>query len=157
MAFKVFISHSVADLGVVYQLKQWLELNGIETYLAELYPQPGVVLGDKVASAINQSDCVIGLITSAGGRSQWVNQEIGYAKAKGRLIIPVVERGESLPGFVEGREYVPFDRANPADSINRLIEYLSHLRASKEDRDKALAGLVIFFGLLALAAASSKK
>lgn len=157
MAFKVFISHSVSDLSIVYQLKQWLELNGIETYLAELYPQPGVALADKVASAIDQSDCVIVLITNAGGRSKWVNQEIGYAKAKGKLVIPVVERGESLGGFVQGKEYVPFDRANPADAINQLVKYLSGLRATKGDRDKAIAGLVIFFGLLALAAASDKK
>lgn len=157
MAFKVFVSHSVDDLGVVYQLKYWLELNGIETYLAELYPQPGVALADKVAGAIDQSHCVIGLITRAGGRSKWVNQELGYAKAKGKLIVPVVEQGESLIGFVEGKEYVPFDRTNPADAISRVVEYLAQVKANKEDRDKAVAGLAIFFGLLALVAASSKK
>lgn len=157
MAFKVFISHSVDDLGVVYQLKYWLELNGIETYLAELYPQPGVPLTDKITSAMDQSHCVIGLITRAGGRSKWVNQELGYARAKGKLIVPVVEQGESLAGFIADKEYVLFDRTKPADAISRVVEYLAQVKANKEDRDRALAGLAIFFGLLALVAASSKK
>jgi len=156
MAFRVFISHSVADLGLVYQLKHWLELNSIETYLAELYPQPGISLADKVARAIEQSNCVIALISRDGGRSKWVNQEIGYAWAKDRLVIPVVEAGESLVGFPEGREYISFDRSNPANAINQVIDYLARMKANKEDREKALAGLIIFFGLIALAAASKK-
>ena len=157
MAFKVFISHSVTDLWLVEQLKYWLELNGIETYLAELHPEPGVPLAEKVTKAIEQSNCVIGLITNAGGRSKWVNQEIGYARAKGRLVIPVVEQGESLAGFVEGKEYISFDRANPGDAIRRVVDFLAQKKADKEASEKALAGLVIFFGLLALAATLSKK
>ena len=157
MAFKVFVSHSMADLGLIYQLKYWLELNGVETYLDELYPKPGISLGSKITSAIEQSDCVIALISRDGGRSKWVNQEIGYAWAKGRLVIPIVEKGEPLVGFPEGREYISFDRSNPADAINKAIDYLARMKANKEAQEKALAGLIIFFGLMALVAAAASK
>jgi len=69
MAFRVFISHSTDDLGLVYRLKDWLEVNGIETYLAEAHPQPGISLADKISNAINQSNCLIAVLTRDGTRS----------------------------------------------------------------------------------------
>lgn len=150
MAFKVFISHSTADLGLVYQLKYWLEVNGIETYLAEAHPQPGISLSEKVSVAIDQSNCVIAVLTRDGARSQWVNQEIGYAKKAGRIVIPLVEQGVPHTGFVQGVEYVPFSRETPTDTINRIVKRLAHLKADKEAQDKMVAGFLILLGLLAL-------
>lgn len=152
MAFKVFISHSTADLGLVYQLKYWLEVNGIETYLAEAHPQPGINLSEKVSAAIEQSNCVIALLSRDGARSQWVNQEIGYAKRAGRIVIPLVEQGVPHAGFVQGVEYVPFSGGNPTDAINRIVKRLADLKADKEAQDKLVAGFLILLGLLALAA-----
>ena len=151
MPFKVFISHSTADLSLVQQLQYWLEVNGIETYLADLYPQPGATLASKISNAIEQSNCVIAVLTQNGARSQWVHQEIGYAKRAGRLVIPVAEEGVPTTGFVQGVEYIPFHRENPAEAIDRIVEYLTRLKADKEAREKAMAGFLILLGLLALA------
>ena len=154
MAFRVFISHSTDDLGLVYRLKDWLEVNGIETYLAEAHPQPGISLADKISNAINQSNCLIAVLTRDGTRSQWVNQEIGYAKKAGRIIIPLVEQGVPHTGFVRDVEYIQFNRLNPTDAINRIVESLTKLKANKEARDKMVAGTIILLGLLALAASA---
>lgn len=151
MPFKVFISHSTSDLNLVQQLKYWLEVNGIETYLADLYPQPGTTLASKISNAIKQSNCVIAVLTRDGARSQWVHQEIGYAKGAGKLVIPVAEDGVPTAGFVEGVEYIPFSRENPTEAINKVVEYLTRLKADREAREKAVAGFLILFGLLALA------
>lgn len=151
MAFRVFISHSTADLGLVYQLKYWLEANGIETYLAEAHPQPGISLSEKVSNAIDQSNCVIAVLTRDGTRSQWVNQEIGYAKKAGRIVVPLVEQGVPHTGFVQDVEYVSFSRGNPTDAINRIVASLAQLKADKEAQDKMIAGFLILLGLLALA------
>jgi len=151
MAFKVFISHSTADLGLVYQLKYWLEVNGIETYLAEAHPQPGVGLSEKISAAIDRSNCVIAVLTSDGVRSQWVNQEIGYAKKAGKIVVPLVEQGVPHTGFVQGVEYVPFTREDPTDAVSRIVKRLTDLKAAKEVQDKMIAGFLILLGLLALA------
>ena len=74
MAFSVFISHSVSDLGVVYQFKYWLEVNGIGVYVAEHNPQYGISLPAKISNAIDHSDCVITIMTTNGDGSPWVNQ-----------------------------------------------------------------------------------
>ena len=156
MAFKVFISHSTTDLGPVYQFKYWLTMNTIQTYVAELYPQPGVELPIKIANAINWSDCVIAIITRDGDRSAWVNQEIGYAKRAGKLIVPVVEAGVDLKGFLIGLEYVTFRRENPELAISKVINYLVKVKATKEQQENLKAGFLILFGILAFAAISQK-
>jgi hypothetical protein len=151
MAFKVFISHSTTDLGLVQQLQYSLETNGIETYLADLHPQPGDTLASKISNAIEQSNCLIAVLTRDGTRSRWVHQEIGFAKGKGKLVIPVFEEGVSSTGFVEGVEYIRFNRENPADAINKIVDYLKRLKADKESGEMLLAGFLILLGLLVLA------
>ena len=158
MAFKVFISHSTADPRLVYELSKWLKLNGIQAYVAEWYLQPGGSFPEKIAKIIDESDCILALMTIDGVKSQFVHQEIGYAKKANKQVIAVVEQEVTVGGFFEGIEYIPFRRNDPYEAITRAVEYLSALSARKEEeeRNKAiLAGLMIFFGLLALAA--SKK
>lgn len=154
MAFSVFVSHSVRDLNVVYQFKYWLEVNGIGVYVASAQPQYGTQLPAKIANAINQSDCVIAILTTHGARSDWVNQEIGYAVRANRLVIPVVEQGVNLKGFIADVEYVMFQPNDPATAINKVINRLSELKATKEQQQKVLAGLLMLFGIIAIAAIS---
>lgn len=158
MGFTVFISHSTSDFSLVYQLKEWLEINGITAYLAELDPQYGESIADKVARAIDQSDCVIAFLTKDGARSRWVNQEIGYAEGVPKLVIPVAEEGVTVPGFLEGREYVPFTWDNPAEAIDKLIAYLAEKKADAEAQRAGLAALLFLgLGLLTLAAVSQEQ
>jgi hypothetical protein len=156
MAFSVFVSHSVRDLDVVYQFKYWLEVNGIVVYVADTQPQYGTSLPAKIANAINQSDCVIAILTTYGARSDWVNQEIGYAVRASKLVIPVVEQGVNLKGFIANVEYVTFQPNDPATAITNVINYLSRLKATKEQQQQLQAGLLILFGIMALAALSKR-
>lgn len=159
MAFKVFISHSTGNVETVKQIAGYLQTSGIEAHVSEWYEQPGATLENKVATLIDQSDCVIALMTAEGDRSKWVHQEIGYAKSAGKRIIPVVEEGITPTGFLIGIEYVRFKRDEPLDAINRLARYLKDLAARKEEEEIGnliLAGLAIFFGILGLAALAKR-
>ena len=156
MAFNVFISHSASDLNVVYQFKYWLEVNGIWVYVANVQPQYGTPLPTKIANAINQSDCVIAILTTNGDRSEWVNQEIGYAVRGGKLVIPVVEQGVNLKGFVADMEYGHIQPHDPATAITHVIDYLKKLEATKEQRQAIQAGLLMLFGIMAFVAMSKK-
>jgi hypothetical protein len=156
MAFSVFISHSVSDLNVVYQFKYWLEVNGIGVYVADTQPQLGVPLPVKISNGIKQTDCVIAILTQNGDRSAWVNQEIGYAKAAGKLVIPVVEEGVDPKGFVAGVEYTTFQPHAPTTGITNIINYLKRLKANKEQQETLQAGFLMLFAILALASMNQK-
>lgn len=151
MGYKVFISHSTRDIGIVYQLKELLELYGIEAYVAELYPEPGQRLSDKISHAIEGSDCVLALLSKDGIRSEWVHHEIGYAKGKGKFILPLVEEGVEVKGFPQDLEYILFNREDPLPALNKVADYLKRKKAEKERGDLILigAGLLLLLGLLA--------
>ncbi len=150
--FRIFISHSVEDMRVVYELARTLQLKGIEAIVAEWEQQPGTLLALKIGEMIDKSDCVLALLTKNGGRSIYVNQEIGYARKAGKLIIPVIEYGVEK-GFLEGLEYILFKRDDPYDAISKTVNYLKtiEIRKSEEERNKViLAGVILFLGLIAL-------
>lgn len=150
MAFKVFISHSIEDVGLVYELDRLLRLSGMEPYVAEWYVEPGKPLWQKVKEAITGCHCVLVILSKYGLRSPWVNQELAVAEASGRLIIPLVERGVEPRGLLEGKEYIPFDSANAGDAMKAAVRYLESCKIEKERRDAIGAIILVFLGLLAL-------
>ncbi|MFQ6003507.1 MAG: toll/interleukin-1 receptor domain-containing protein, partial [Candidatus Zixiibacteriota bacterium] len=69
MAYKVFVSHSTRDQGLVMALANILSKFGIEVFVAEWYLAPGQSLSQKVFNEIQKSDCVVALLTQNGVRS----------------------------------------------------------------------------------------
>jgi excisionase family DNA binding protein len=125
---KVFISHSTEDLEIVSIVSNSLKLIGVNVYVAEFYPEPGKILRDKILENLKSSDCVIVLLTHFGAKSTWVQQEIGIAKTLGKPIIPLLEKGVSVKGVLEGVEYIPLDLKNINAAVERLIESISQLK-----------------------------
>ena len=78
MAYKVFISHSTRDRKLVIALANTLSKFGIKVFVAEWYLTPGQKLDRKVFTNLDNSDCVVVLLTRNGIRSNWVQQEIGW-------------------------------------------------------------------------------
>lgn len=160
MAFTVFISHSTKDLNVVNEFAKWLRANNVVVHIAESQIKAGTRLSEKVSKLINQSDCVLAILTIEGVRSKWVNQEIGFAVRGGKLVVPIVEEGVQVKGFLESLEYIPFDRRNPYDAVTRAVEYLRTLAIRKEEQERGrliFGGLLLLFGLFALGAMSGEK
>jgi len=158
MTFTVFVSHSTKDLGIVNELAKWLRLNGVVVHVASSQIEAGKPIVRKISSLLESSDCVLAILTLDGARSEWVNQEIGYAIKRGMLIVPVVEEGIKVKGFLESLEYIPFDRRNPYDAVTRAVEYLRTLAVRKEEEERGrliFGGLLLLFGLLALGALGS--
>ena len=71
---------------------------------------PGTPLTEKVVEGIAESDYFVPILTSASIGTQWVNQEIGYAAAKGTPTIALVESGvrDRLKGFIHDQQDLPF-------------------------------------------------
>ena len=119
MVFKVFISHSMEDAWIVYELHDLLKINGIEAYVAEWSLSPGAELSEKIKTAIRSCNCFLVLLTRHGTRSQWVNQEIGIAEGYRKPIIPLVEEGESAPALLASKVYIHFNRSDPSAASSR--------------------------------------
>jgi TIR domain len=146
LAYKVFFSHSGKDGAWTKYIAERARALGVETYLYEHDPQPGRSIAEKVKQAIAQADALVVLLTQHAQASTYVQQEIGFAEAKSKLIVPLVEPGVSVQelAMLEGREYISFNLQDPGAGLASLLDYLARLKAKKEESQAALA----FFGLL---------
>lgn len=148
MAYKVFISHSTRDQGLVIYLANLLNKFEVKPVVAEWYLTPGESLDKKVFEQIRRSDCVVALLTCNGIRSSWVQQEIGYSLEQGKPIIPIVEKGIDPKDLaaLEGKEYIEYDRYQYQQALGKLSTYVKSLKLKKEEREKVL---LVLGGLLA--------
>ncbi len=158
MAFKIFLSHSGADRAWV----KWIAGNvrgiGIEPYLYEHDPQPGKNIAIKIQEAIGAADALVVLITHNSLASAYVQQEIGFAEATKKPIIPLVQPGTSTRSLamLEGREYVVFDPQAPQMAVASLANYLNKLKKEKEQTQTLLLAVAAFFSALLLGASGRK-
>lgn len=148
MAYKVFISHSSRDQGLVIALANLLVKFGVEVFVAEWYLTPGERLDKKVFEQIQESDCIVVLLTRNGIRSNWVQQEIGYSLQQNKPIIPIVERGIDPKDLaaLQGRDYIEYTPHQYQEALIKLSTYVRSLKLKKEEKEKAL---LVLGGLLA--------
>ena len=148
MAYRVFISHSAQDQGLVISLANLLSKFGVEAFVAEWYLTPGERLDKKVFEQIEKSDCIVALLTRNGMRSSWVQQEIGYSLQRDKPVIPMVEKGIEPKDLaaLQGREYIEYDRYQYQQALSKLSTYVKSLKLKKEEKEKVL---LVLGGLLA--------
>lgn len=158
MNYTVFLSHSSKDMKLITSIKSKLEKSGISVYLAEKDPQPGKSLPEKIVGRIKSANCMVVLLTSLGIRSQFVNQEIGAARAFKKLIIPMVERRikNKVEGLLAGLELIVFDKNKLDQAISKVSSYISDIKLNIElkieEREDFLKfiSVVAFIVLIAL-------
>lgn len=173
---EVFVSHATRDERHVGIVRSQAEALGISVYLAEHDVQPGAVLADKVNEAIRRCHAVIVLITTASLNSAFVQQEIGLARAYGKPLIPMVEKGIDTRqlGILAGVEYLDLDLdpEHQAETLARMTSVLQRLvltqiptnvsvvsitQSTEPDVATAFAlvGVGLILGILIMAALSS--
>jgi len=129
--YRVFISHSTEDTDIVKVMNNQFKLIGIEVFVAELSPEPGKLLSEKIMENIRATDCFVVLLTSSGIKSVWVQQEIGIARSLRKLVIPIVEKGVKVVGLLEGIEYITLDRNNINAAIEGLVSFVRRAELEK--------------------------
>ncbi len=127
------MSHSCADLLHVELVRRQIEALGVDVYLAEHDLRPGTSIAAKVLEAIGRCDALVVLITGNSIDSVFVQQEVGIARAFGRPIIPIVERGVDVTrlGILREVEYLELDLEIPAEAMAKVSASLTVLVASQ--------------------------
>lgn len=145
MALKAFLSYASRDSNLVRQLKYGLEQNKIGAYMFEGDRQPGMEIEEKLAKRIDESDLLVVFWTREGSRSTGVRWEIDYAKRKGRMVMPIVEEGVPVSGWLARIENIALTREEPYTAIAQVGNYLVQKRVEKEwkERSDAILGLVL--------------
>jgi hypothetical protein len=137
MALQVFISYSTKDLPTVDFVKTMLVGTSVEVYVAERDLSPGTSLSPAIAAKIKTCDLFIVLWSANSRTSDWVQQEIGIAKAHGRQIIPVVlTPGYHPPAFISDLKFLDVAK-NPATAFTWLRDNVVARASEKDKKDRA--------------------
>lgn len=125
MTYRLFISYATGDDDSVVQLDNSLsKLENVDVYIAEWIQTSGKDMDYKVKDGLDSSRAVIVLLTFNSTNTMWLNQTIGYAFARNIPIIPIVEKGIDVKGFLEGKEYIVYQRGNFRHNIYQIISKL---------------------------------
>jgi nucleoside 2-deoxyribosyltransferase len=152
MTYRVFISHSAADRAALAAVWQGALAAGVHPYIYEHDERPGTMVADKLQAEIRGSDAVILLLTKQSVVSPYVQQEIGYALAHRKPVLPLVELGvaEDKLAMLKGVEWMAFDPTDPSSALQTIAGELGRLRSQKQNQEDLLVvvGLVAAMVLL---------
>src|SRR5687768_16994937 len=112
MRKKIFISYSDKDKSKMRSLERRLKRNAhlIPIIIADKR-ESMITLSDKIVNGILESDIIVPILTENSITAQWINQEIGFARAKEKIIKPIVEQQIMglLRGFVNSQIDLPYN------------------------------------------------
>ena len=148
----IFFSHTSRDAAWWQRLATEAEAFGITPYLAEHDVKPGTDLASKVQEAIKRSSAVLVLLTDNSASSAYVHQEVGYARAHNKLVIPLVqpEHVHSQLAMLAGAEYIPFDFRNPNSDRTTFHRALQEFAARHQAHETTGVVLLACAALLLL-------
>lgn len=135
---KLFISYSDLDRNKMIALRKAIDKKSPEITAVVIADQkkPLETLSEKVIDGISKCDILIPILTANSIKNQWVNQEIGYAKAKDKKIIPIISNSvfKKLKGFINPQvdcpfQFIPDKFANKESAAFRraYLQLLNHI------------------------------
>ncbi len=145
---KIFISYSVEDTELVLKIARVLEPHASVTYWQKSH-EPGKEVWPTIFRWIDSADLVLAVITDKTvARAMSVGQEIGRARAKNKMILPLIAEGVAANqiGFLSGITYEEISRENPGPALESVKERITKLKMSKKAKNDLM---VILLGSLA--------
>jgi hypothetical protein len=154
MSYRAFISYNTSpeEQVVIYRLQTLASVSGITVLLPQ---RNGKMITGETKYRIDIADSVIALLTS--NLTTPVREELAYAQEKGKLIIPIYEKGAKLSSWKSKFDWIEYDpqRDTPGDIEKRVFNLLRGKKKTKENQQAALLAL-LGVGLLALLASSER-
>jgi len=137
-------------MALAWRLQTLAAAHGIEMYVPQHGADaaaPGTV---RVQHAIDRADCVLAIITIAA--SQMVQNELGYALERGKLVIPIVRTDLAdhplLARFPQVFTFSPWE--NPGRVESEIVEFLKRQQLTKDKQQTIGALAALGLGLLML-------
>ena len=146
MSYTAFISYNTTpdEQVFIYRLQTLAGASDITVLLPQ---RNGQRLTGETKLRIDKADSVIAFLTS--DLNPHVREELAYAEGKGKLIIPIYEKGIQLPPGQKKFNWISYDpqRDTPGMVEQKVVEFLTHKKVEKENRD-AIVLIGLGLGLL---------
>lgn len=122
---KIFVSYSDLDRKKMRVLEKIIRKSPFLPIIIADNREAMISLSDKIIEGIESADYIIPILTSASISTQWINQEIGYSKARGKQIMPIVEREvmTKLRGFIHSQLDLSYNFALDSDKAKERLSF----------------------------------
>jgi nucleoside 2-deoxyribosyltransferase len=156
MAFRVFLSYGASPDE---QIAAW-RLQTLATSYGMHVSVParngsGKGVDHHARRLIDQADCVLAIIT--GHIGQAVAQELNYALARGKLVVPLIRQGLSVPQALKDLRLFQFSAWNTGEAESEVMGFLQQQKFGKEKQQTIGALVAIGLGLFLLGALSKQQ
>jgi hypothetical protein len=118
--FRLFLSHKTAVKRETATLKESLRLFGISAFVAHEDIHPTKEWQEEIENALTTMDGFVALLTSDFHESEWTDQEVGYALARGVPIIGA-RLGRNPYGFLAKFQALSTDWSLAPEGIVKLL------------------------------------
>jgi TIR domain len=118
--FRVFLSHKAGVKKETAELKERLALFGISAFVAHTDIKPTKEWQEEIENALASMQAFVALLTSTFHESDWTDQEVGYALARGVPLI-AVKLGLNPYGFIGKFQALSCDWNNAPLEIAKLL------------------------------------
>lgn len=135
---KLFLSHIADHRGAVGELKTELASLGVAAFVAHQDITPSLEWQAEIEKALSSMDAMVAVLTHGFPESNWTDQEIGWALARGIVLIPV--RIDVTPYGFMGRHQALTGRFTDVAGLARRIVLL--LVGRPETQARATEALV---------------
>jgi len=126
----IFISHYTDDKNKIDSMKIFNN-EKFDCYFAEKRYRSNTTISEKIAKEIDLRDYFFLILTKKSQKSPFVNQEIGYAKAKKKRIVIITESKEIKPdGFLYGYDCLDASEDLTVEKIMNIISKDSKIDVS---------------------------
>ena len=136
----VFISYSSLDQDKVdYLVREFKNNSSFKPLVIAFNREPTKPLTEKVVRGIKDCFCIIPILTSNSIKTQWINQEIGFAKGIGKEIIPIVDSNiiNELKGFIHKQIDLPYNyKSNIENKTTENKRFVKTVRTLISDLEK---------------------
>lgn len=152
---KVFVSYGdAADQVTALRLQALGAANGLSVYVPPAYTRqdPSVPLGPEAAQKLQETDVILGVVSSGLADSCWQELQTGLTLRKNMIIMSDPAFASRLrPHFLS--KLVLIDPAKPDEAETGIVLYLKTLEAQQSAKAALLALGTLALGLLLLAPA----
>jgi signal transduction histidine kinase len=127
--YHVFLSYISKDADTMWRVFHDLRAEGLTVWIDQTNLEPGTLAWDRaIEEAIVNSDCLVVILSPGARKSEWVREELHYAKQLGKRIFPLLASGEAqdaIPfGFSTAQWTDIRDDHRYQDGIHKLIDTL---------------------------------
>lgn len=119
----VFLSYSRKDRDLMHVLRKSLEEHRIIVWSDESLEPGAHSWRSDVQNAIENTRCVVAILSPDAKESEWVNEELNYAKIRKARIFTVLVRGDesnAIPFGMTGVQWIDM-RADFVEGIEELV------------------------------------